>query len=64
MLLMGRLVLLRMSIKHALKHLTCSDFKQHKRGLYGTNIGLSLNGKRMKDEILTVILKVKDDKAK
>lgn len=47
-MLMSCLVLLSMSIKCALKHLTYNDFKQHKRGICGINIGLSLDGNKFK----------------
>ena len=42
-MLMVGLMLLRMLIKNALKEHAYGDFKQHKRGIIGINIGLSLN---------------------
>ena len=38
------MLLVSMLIKGALKHHTYSDFKQHRRGILGINIGVSLNG--------------------
>ena len=43
-MLMGCIISLSMLIKGALKHHTYDDFKQHKRGDFWINIGLSLNG--------------------